>query len=119
MENIKVKEDRYYECGKGWEPLILQAEAIVEQYNIEHPNLEQPIEFTQIKEKFGYLNLYLNHYPDDLLDKMLELSSKSREICEICGKPAKTFKLHGWLYTYCDECKQKEKERWENIFNKK
>lgn len=119
MENIRVKENRYYECGDGWIPLIKEAEEIVKKYNEDHPNLTYPVEFTQIKEKFGYLNLYLNYYPKDLLDKMLELSSKSREICEICGKPAKTFKLHGWLYTYCDECKQKEKERWENIFNKK
>ena len=108
----------YYECGKGWEPLILQAEAIVEQYNREHTDLEQPIEFTQIKEKWGYLNLYLNHYPDGLLDKMLELSTKSKTICENCGKPAESKYIHGWIYTLCPKCQKKEIERWENIFKK-
>ena len=49
-----------YECGEGWFPLIEEAQAIVDQYNKDHPNLEYPIEFTQIKEKWGYLNLYLN-----------------------------------------------------------
>ena len=50
-----------YECGEGWFPLIEEAQAIVDQYNKDHPNLEYPIEFTQIKEKWGYLNLYLTY----------------------------------------------------------
>lgn len=95
-----------YECGEGWFPLIEEAQSIVDQYNKDHPNLEYPIEFTQIKEKWGYLNLYLNYYTDDLHDKMLEISNKSRSICEMCGKPAKSFSKHGWIYTLCDECKE-------------
>ena len=95
-----------YECGEGWFPLIEEAQAIVDQYNKDHPNLEYSIEFTQIKEKWGYLNLYLNYYADDLHDKILEISNKSRSICEMCGKPAKSFSKHGWIYTLCDECKE-------------
>lgn len=107
-----------YECRKGWEPLILQAETIVEQYNREHPDLECPIEFTQIKEKWGYLNLYLNHYPDDLLDKMLELSTKSKTICENCGKPAESKYIHGWIYTLCPKCMEQEIKRYEKLISK-
>ena len=108
----------YYECGKGWDQLILEAEALVEKYNIEHPDNEYPVEFTDIKEKWGYLHLYLNYYPDDLHNKLLQIEEKSKTICEYCGKPGNTVKLHGWIYTLCKDCQEKEIERYKNIFNK-
>ena len=115
MENIKKNEENNlppFECGTGWEPLILEAEALVKKYNIEHPDNECPVEFTQIKEKWGYLNLYLNYYPDDLLDKMLELSNKSKTICENCGKPTQTKEFHHWYYTLCDTCMEEVINKW-------
>ena len=40
----------YHECGKGWEDLILKAEALINDYNIRHPN-EPQLELKKIKEK--------------------------------------------------------------------
>ena len=105
----------YYECGNGWLSLIKEAEELVDKYNKDNPNQEIPIEFTQIKEKWGYLNLYLNIYPRELHKKLLDISKRSMNICENCGKPAKSEKIHGWIYTLCDECKEKEINRFNNL----
>jgi len=42
-----------YECGEGWIPLIEDAKTIVSKYNLEHPDMETPLDFVQIKEKWG------------------------------------------------------------------
>ncbi len=96
----------YYECGQGWTTLIKEAKSLVKKYNDEHPELEHKIEFTQIKEKFGYLNLYLNIYPRELHKQLLDISKRSTCICENCGKPAKSFNHHGWIYTLCENCRK-------------
>ena len=93
------------ECGKGWYKLIQPVVDYINEYN-KNKTKEEQIQILQIKEKWGYLNLYLNYYADDLHDKILEISNKSRSICEMCGKPAKSFSKHGWVYTLCDECKE-------------
>ena len=43
----------YYECGDGWIPLIEEAKTIISKYNLKHPDSDNPLEFTQIKEKWG------------------------------------------------------------------
>ena len=96
----------YYECGKGWTPLIKEAKSLVKKYNEEHLELEHKIEFTKIKEKFGYLNLYLNIYPRELHKQLLDISKRSTCICENCGKPNKSFNHHGWIYTLCENCRK-------------
>jgi len=100
--------DNYYECGKGWEPLILQAEVIVNKYNQEHPN-DEPIEFIQIKEKFGKLNLYVWPHIKEVDSKLKELENQSLNICENCGNKenVKRENIHDLIYTLCDKCKNK------------
>lgn len=106
-----MNDNIYYECGKGWYPLIEEAKKLVDEYNKEHPDTN--IYFTQIKEKFGRLNLYLSVYPESIIDKIIEIENKSVNICEDCGKPIKeqTY-LYGWYYTLCDNCLQKQKEKF-------
>ena len=77
----------YYACGDGWIPLIKRAKHIVRKYNLKHrcdANFE-PLIFVDIKEKFGYLNLYLNYYPKGMIKKMLRIEHASFKYCEICG----------------------------------
>ena len=99
--------DNYYECGDGWLPLIKEAENIVEQYNKKHKNTE-PLEFLQIKEKWGYLCMYLNYYVKDVQNKIDALEEKSHNICENCGstKNVTTKAVNGWISTLCDKCRK-------------
>lgn len=108
----------YYECGKGWESLILQAEAIVCKYNQEHPDDEQ-IEFTQIKEKWGGLCLYLNYYVPEVSYRIRALEQKSLEICEYCGtnKNVERKNTHGWIMTLCNKCRKEELQNYYKRFN--
>ena len=108
---------QYYECGKGWESLILQAESIVDKYNIEHPD-EEPLEFTQIKEKWGGLCLYLNKYIPEIQIKMRELMERSWAICENCGTDKNVTReyTHGWVMTLCDKCREEEINKYNQKF---
>ena len=52
------------------------------------------------------VSFWIEGEQDEKQIKILEISNKSRSICEMCGKPAKSFSKHGWIYTLCDECKE-------------
>lgn len=109
--------DNYnYNCGYGWEKLIKKAERIVDLYNYFHPELEYPLGFTQIKEKWGGLCLYLNLYIPEVSDKIHKIEEKSYHHCEYCGttKNIKTRRVHGWYMTLCNDCANKEEERYQN-----
>lgn len=108
-----------YECGEGWIPLIEDAKTLVSKYNLEHPDMETPLDFVQIKEKWGGLCLYLNQYIPEIQNKIHELEEKSYTICEICGtdKNVKREEIHGWIMTLCDKCKMEEIQKYKEIFN--
>ena len=107
-----------YEFGDGWLPLVENAKTIIAKYNKEHPDLVPPLEFTQIKEKWGGLRLYLNMYFPDIEYQIHELEDKSYDICEHCGcdKNVKTEWTHGWVMTLCDDCRKKEIEEFNKQF---
>lgn len=111
--------NKQYEVGNGWIPLIEDAKTIVSKYNLEHPN-NDPIKFTQIKEKWGGLRLYLNYYVPEISEKINELEDISFNICENCGidKNVSTEWTNGYVYTLCDECRKKELENHNHFFNK-
>lgn len=58
--------------------------------------------FTQIKEKYGTLNVYVNHASDTVYNYIQIAETCSAYICEQCGKWGK-FRGNGWYYTACDE----------------
>lgn len=102
------------ECDKGWYPLVKEAIKIVARYNGIRPHhICEPVKFTQIKEKYGGLRLYLNYYPKEIIDKIEELEDKSYNICEHCGSTenVETREIYHWLYTCCDKCAEKIKNR--------
>jgi len=111
--------DLYYECGDGWLPLIEEAKTIVSKYNLKHPDSDNPLEFTQIKEKWGGLCLYLNYYVPEIANQIHALENKSLEICEHCGtnKNVSTEWTHGWIMTLCEDCRKKEIKRFNKEFH--
>lgn len=112
-----MESNIYYECEDGWLPLIKDALLIVDNWNLKH-NPETLCEFIQIKEKWGKLCLYLNFYPDEIVDQIHQLENESLKICEYCGtdKNVSTTKIHGWYRTLCDECKLKVDKEYGKSF---
>lgn len=99
------------ECGKGWESLYRPIMTHIDELN---KTLDEKIEVSQIKEKFGGLRIYLTRYTEELREMIADAEDKSYNMCENCGKEAKRRNRNGWIYTMCDECydemnKRKEK----------
>ena len=104
---------RFHECGNGWDSLIDEAKEVVDKYNEEHPELEIPLDFLQIKEKWGILTLYLNQDIPEISDKLIEIQNKSKDICEKCGSTENVTReyTHGWIMTLCKDCREKELQK--------
>lgn len=120
------EKKRHYECGDGWLPLIEEAEKAIKEWNDSHTVSDttdtwggELCKLIQVKEKWGELCLYCNIYPDSLFDKMMELTNRSRHICEECGttENVTTEWTHGWVFTLCPECRRKEISRFNNLKN--
>ena len=107
METLK----EYYEVGKGWWPLVEQAENLVEEWNKNHDEKHQ-VEYFRYKEKFGLLDIHCYPYYDELAQKLIEIERESCNICEMCGTKENVRRdyTQGWLYTLCDKCRE-EKEK--------
>lgn len=57
----------------------------------------------QTKEKFGYLNIYMSEYDDEIDKVITEAVNESRRTCETCGKPAESRIALSHISTLCDE----------------
>jgi hypothetical protein len=104
------------ECGNGWYGLISHVCTLIDRLNA-------PVEWVQIKEKFGGLRMYLR-WTGECVDLVHELvfhlldtaEQQSFRTCEQCGdtKTAKVGNDHGWWRTECDACGEarKAKREW-------
>ena len=95
------------ECGKGWYPLLEPIYDFVMWYNSTH---SEPIEFRQIKEKFGGLRVYVNFHIKELDELIDKAERKSFSVCEKCGSEenvtTKPNRPYGWILTLCDNCRK-------------
>lgn len=89
--------------GDGWNDIIDHACSKLVNY---------PVEFSQIKEKFGELRMYLTYLQRDMPESsyseleaiISEAATKSRNTCDVCGSPGKIRpNSRGWLACRCDE----------------
>ena len=64
---------------------------------------------TQIKEKWGRLNLYCNYGTHGLYKIIHKYEDISWNTCIKCGKPA-TYTSRGWISPYCHDCVIKSNE---------
>ena len=60
-----------------------------------------------IKEKWGYLNLYCNYGSEELYNIISKYETLSWDTCIKCGKPA-THTSKGWISPYCEDCVNKD-----------
>ena len=111
-----------YECGPGWMSLVEKAQEIIDEWNERHPDHQGgPLKFSQVKEKWGLLCMYLNFYPNEETEEaIIMLENESKHYCEYCGtdKDVKTERTHGWIMTLCQQCRTKELERYKNMLKK-
>ena len=113
MNSLKTPYELFgIECGKGWKSLY---QPILDRVNEINESSKGHIEVTQVKEKFGRLEIYLNNYTDELLDMINEASEASGKVCEECGEPAEHTMVGGLIYQLCDKCYKEFKDRTERI----
>ena len=95
------------ECGKGWNQIIVSMFESFRKNN-------SKIHVVQIKEKFGFLRVYVD-FPEDLeaykiiKNIIAEAEIKSHTTCELCGMKSKITNKDGWYYNYCIKCQMLEK----------
>lgn len=74
---------------------------------------------TDIKEKWGRLQLYCNYGSKELYQIIHKYERLSWDYCIRCGKPSEVIST-GWISPYCKDCAEKnylkyvEKEKWNN-----
>jgi hypothetical protein len=93
----------YCECLEGWSQLIKRTLDLLEAEALEE---DMSLYITQIKEKHGFLRIYLDSETDRMSEIIRIAEETSKEICEKCGDPGKFFNINQWLYTRCERCKQ-------------
>lgn len=87
--------------GDGWYAIIDQMCQKIQETGVD-------TEFTQIKEKFGTLRVYTDHYNEEVEDILEWAYRASAQTCESCGEPGKPSKGGGWISIRCDTCRTKE-----------
>ena len=101
------------ECDKGWKKLYQPIIDYIEDYNKDKEG-DDRIEILQIKEKFGYLTIYVSKKTDELRSMIEDAEADSYHTCEVCGKHInKPITEHHWIYPMCRECFDKMNEKRE------
>lgn len=97
---------------RGWWPLVEKACVVLEKWRKEVPD----IHFSQIKEKFARLRIYVGGTFSTEQAKLIyseieDIADESEKICEYCGTKenvTKTAPNRVWLHTICSSCIEKK-----------
>lgn len=107
------------DCDKGWNSLIEEA---MDSLNFLEKTTGLEFVIKQVKEKFGQLTIYYVPYDNgncslspeektichNIANSIISnAQNKSSNMCEKCGNYAETLRHNGWIYTVCDEHKEK------------
>ena len=99
-----------WECGKGWWPMIEKVASAIDSFNVANP--ENPIEVSQIKQKFGGLRIYCYNAPEDIRQLIDLAVNASWHTCEKCGSTETvTTNDSGYMQTLCPECRKQIRPR--------
>lgn len=109
-ETLKTPYELFgIECEKGWMKLIQPILDYIEAYNRDKEEKDK-IRILQIKEKWGFLCVYVDNSTDDL-DNLIGLAEEfSGDICEMCGSSKDIGRTNGWISTLCKKCAKKKAE---------
>lgn len=104
----KLKVPTGAECGDGWYNTLYELCEDIEKELKKYKGFD--FYFSQIKEKYGTLSVYVSPIPSDskIYDCINKAEESSSNICEYCGS-VENVKLNtsGWWRTICKECNSK------------
>lgn len=107
---------RGFECGDGWHVPIAELSEWLENEArlLKTAGRRMPL-VVQVKEKFGGLGFYVQHFPRnryfcDLLPRIALAETKSKSICEVCGHPG-LLRREGYYKTLCEQHADERKRR--------
>lgn len=107
-EDIKGRFPQLLQCSlevnEGWLPLVwdMCEQLLASRKNLNIPiSEENPLYFTQVKEKFGLLRVYavFSTEEDTKIIRMFE--DMSQFVCDVCGDQGRVRGKY-WLYVACD-----------------
>ena len=102
---MKSIRDIPWVCGKGWWPMIEKVASAIDSFNVANP--ENPIEVSQIKQKFGGLRIYCYNAPEDIRQLIDLAVNASWHTCEKCGSTTGVnTNLEGYRLTLCPDCRK-------------
>jgi hypothetical protein len=94
-------------CGDGWYDLLDKTLGVI-QFHVDHSRDTQP-ELEQVKQKMGYLTIYMDGL-DDFIRGVLTLASQlSVAICEDCGSTTLVRMRTGGIRAQCLACREAQK----------
>jgi len=89
-------------CGDGWYQILENLCSDIQKHLQANP--EVTMEFSQIKEKYGGLRIYIDG-GDDHIDGLIDMAEAiSYKTCEECGSEQGSIRNRGWMKTLCDNC---------------
>jgi len=95
-----------FECNDGWYHILDSLLDTIHKY-CKYNNVKYP-EFSQVKEKYGLLNINI-YGGDELIRGMIwNTEHLSGNVCEICGSMKNVGQTEGWVYTLCEDCYSSE-----------
>lgn len=115
------------ECGDGWFSLLwalcIQIEGYYKSLELMGKELPPPVVFTQIKEKFGTLNVYFYGGDSTVRNYVNFAETMSMLVCEQCGSTTEVHqRKRGWVSFACLKCVEKSGEdmgNWEPVVKEK
>jgi hypothetical protein len=98
--------------GPGWYQLLLMMSVELQDFNknakqnATEENPYKPVEYGQIKEKFGSLRVYIDNYTEEAQAIVRRYEWLSREFCEFCGGLDRVSLWGGWIQATCHPCSE-------------
>lgn len=91
-----------FECDDGWFNILDKALGEILSHVMNHFPLGFSV--SQVKEKYGKLEIYLSH-SDETLNKITYYATcESFKTCEVCGTKENIGMTQKWFKTICESC---------------